>query len=479
MRVAKCRPGPDGTGGTTYECEKQDGSRCLRNYEQLKRSKVTPPQENGPPQTDQSTDTQPDGLTVPSPEAKPKPSKTTERKGTKEQQPTDRPFTRSMAKRSEDRGTPEWVVAAAAASAARLVVPVTAPRAPVTIACPLGPVLAPLPPPDDPVMFVGLDLTPPSPPPDSPLSDGAEEAGQPLLYPSYTSPPLVNSPPHPPQSHEAVPSTSQEPLGEEEIKIEPQIQLSSDEEDTPAVRPKKPRQRRHVEYLQLTIGGGMLPPEVKEGRPAELPEPVDRDTHYIPPVDSFLERVERQRELEEYQESDSEQDSTAKSSKGKSKSRSYVGVMTRYREKQMAQEEERVKKGMGKLVETGRQLVDGSISPTREEVPQDPPLGEFSEYDLIRHRVAEPEVFPEPRTPPPNDNSLVTIPVQEPSNASETSSIWNLNPFSGMFRRNEGNVSDDNLGNQEIAGRRGNESRRVESITEEGCDNPQGTSTPN
>ena len=40
MTVVKRRPGPKGSGGTTYVCEKVDGTTCVRNYEQLKRTRL-------------------------------------------------------------------------------------------------------------------------------------------------------------------------------------------------------------------------------------------------------------------------------------------------------------------------------------------------------------------------------------------------------------------------------------------------------
>jgi hypothetical protein len=36
LRVTRRRSSPHGGPGTTYECQKQDGSSCVRNYEQLK-----------------------------------------------------------------------------------------------------------------------------------------------------------------------------------------------------------------------------------------------------------------------------------------------------------------------------------------------------------------------------------------------------------------------------------------------------------
>ena len=40
MEVERRRSGPQGDGGTSYVCKRPDGSTCLRNYEQLKRSKT-------------------------------------------------------------------------------------------------------------------------------------------------------------------------------------------------------------------------------------------------------------------------------------------------------------------------------------------------------------------------------------------------------------------------------------------------------
>ena len=44
MKIVERRIGPKGDSGTTYECERPDGSRCVRNYEQLKRTLVPEPE---------------------------------------------------------------------------------------------------------------------------------------------------------------------------------------------------------------------------------------------------------------------------------------------------------------------------------------------------------------------------------------------------------------------------------------------------
>ena len=43
MEVVRRRIGPKGDSGTTYECRKDDGKQCVRNYEQLKLSLVSKP----------------------------------------------------------------------------------------------------------------------------------------------------------------------------------------------------------------------------------------------------------------------------------------------------------------------------------------------------------------------------------------------------------------------------------------------------
>ena len=49
MTVKSRRPGPKSDEGTTYVCQKQDGTTCVRNYEQLKRSHAHEPDPTPPP----------------------------------------------------------------------------------------------------------------------------------------------------------------------------------------------------------------------------------------------------------------------------------------------------------------------------------------------------------------------------------------------------------------------------------------------
>ena len=98
----------------------------------------------------------------------------------------------------------------------------------------------------------------------------------------------------------------------------------------------------------------------------------------------------------------------------------------------------------------------------------DRPIGDFSAEDLIRQRVAAPEVFDEPVTPGSNDVVIAAPTVRGEVDAIE-SNTWSLslNPFSYLTGRGNASTQQRNVNNN-----------RVESVTEEGCAPPQCSSTP-
>ena len=152
----------------------------------------------------------------------------------------------------------------------------------------------------------------------------------------------------------------------------------------------------------------------------------------------------------------------------------------------MRNEEVQIQKSMGKLVATGKKLIDRNIpvddstDTSDDDLPFEKPVGDFSSDDLIRHRIAEPQTFDE--QPPdnlPDDDILVLQNDVPSSNVTESSSVWSLslNPFSYYMRRNESKAQ--NATEAEPMRRTGSDVGRVASIPDDANLNPQCSSTPN
>ena len=152
----------------------------------------------------------------------------------------------------------------------------------------------------------------------------------------------------------------------------------------------------------------------------------------------------------------------------------------------MRDEEKRIQKGMGKLVATGKKLInrdiptDHSTDTSDNELPFEKPIGDFSSDDLIRHRIAEPELFNEPpQANLANDDILVLSNDASSPNVTESSSVWSLslNPFSYYMR---GNRSRPQAAvEQEPPQRTASSVGRVASVPDDASLNPQCSSTPN
>ena len=69
-------------------------------------------------------------------------------------------------------------------------------------------------------------------------------------------------------------------------------------------------------------------------------------------------------------------------------SKRFDGALTRRREKKMREEEERIQRSMGKLMSTGKKLInrdialDNSTDSSDNELPHENPVGDFSSHDL-------------------------------------------------------------------------------------------------
>ena len=260
-------------------------------------------------------------------------------------------------------------------------------------------------------------------------------------------------------------------------------------------RQRPRRERRQIDFLQLTIGAGVIPPEVQQGQPATIPEQTTFN-YYIPPVDSYEER-ERGAAVE------SDLSDPVPKNKGVGKNRvraskqaatkikSYTGAVTRRRGKQLQEEEELMAKGMGKLVSTGKKMIHRDLASDDQVDDQNSdndehdvkPITEFSSHDLIRQNIARPEAFDE--EPQPGSNDLITVSIDQSANQSapaESSSMWSisLNPFSYYRRRSESTVPNESgEGEDAAAGTSGTAAGRIGSVTDAACANPQFASTPN
>ena len=151
-------------------------------------------------------------------------------------------------------------------------------------------------------------------------------------------------------------------------------------------------------------------------------------------------------------------------------------MRTRRQKALLKEHEERIAVSMRKLVSSGRKL---SETDDTGQTPENL-AGDFSSADLIRHRITEPEVFDTP-----DSGSVENTEMQTPTSVrvaaishGELTSTWTVNiEPSGILRptatqpRPPGGRGRGNLAEQTVG--------RVESVTEEGCANPQLTSTPN
>ena len=139
---------------------------------------------------------------------------------------------------------------------------------------------------------------------------------------------------------------------------------------------------------------------------------------------------------------------------------------------------------MRKLLATSRSLGEQISNDETDELGQTPecPIGDFSATDLIRQRIGEPDVFNETTpadTPTPTSIRVATV------NEGELTSTWTI-------EMDPSPLSLPQNGHPRPPGGRGKSTPRdeperveirtvgrIESVTDEGCANPQLTSTPN
>ena len=100
----------------------------------------------------------------------------------------------------------------------------------------------------------------------------------------------------------------------------------------------------------------------------------------------------------------------------------------------MQEEEDRLQKSMGKLVATGKKISDQNPDETdssNDDIANVDPAVDFSSHDLIRNRIANPEIFDEPAAANPPNNEIAVVSLNAPSSSSaaveaEPSSVWSL-----------------------------------------------------
>ena len=164
------------------------------------------------------------------------------------------------------------------------------------------------------------------------------------------------------------------------------------------------------------------------------------------------------------------------------RTKSQQRVTTRWQQKQAREKEEKLRQTTQKLLSSSRKIVEEQTDRPAEQPSYDEPeesiVGNFSSHDLIRHNIANPNVFDDPVDLITND--LQVIPANEPipSTTAEPSSSWSfsLNPFHYMQRAE---TQDKVTATRPEPTRRTSVVGRVESIGDELNAQPQCSSTPN
>ena len=496
MKVVRCRPGPKGDSGTTYECERDDGSRCVRNYEQLKRARVP--------------NTGVDGQNV-SMVAPPTPPVTrrSRRHSTGQIGPTDdddqawiaamplrHPHVPALAAPIPAIGAPVAVVPAIASpppvAAALAFAGGSPPLAMPTVSPPLGMLSA------APLVPIAAPTSPVVARPTTPTTI-MEELAAALVAPpisgrSTMSTPTRASSPAPEDAHlaETAPSSPSEEeapgfseAGEDAEALEPSTapvttrrEAIEDSMDAVTVGSFGTSTEivnasvvpfEYTDHLQLKeiLGSNLLPTHADD-------DGSSQDEALSGPSGNSSERGKGK-------------------GKGSSKNKALTnsltlrhtndnGMLTRRRRLLMQQKEERMKRTTMKLLATSKSLLEGEESDDNivdeQGVVPEKPICDFSANDLIRQKVANPEAFDE--TPPVPNNEMVTVeapPQEVPSSVlADLTSTWtlSLNPFSSIFMP----ISDRARANNATEVPSAN-TGRVHSVTEEGCASPQLSSTPN
>ena len=140
----------------------------------------------------------------------------------------------------------------------------------------------------------------------------------------------------------------------------------------------------------------------------------------------------------------------------------------------MKEDEERTKRGMGKLLNTSKKLVDRNIELSSDDSDgqiTDNPIGDFSSNDLIRNRIGHPSVFDEPETA--QSNNLVVV-----STPNVVNSRWSLSSLNPMSYFGSDNVQGGNVRKSDKPRTENMDVEQPGPSGELGHMRPQHTSTP-
>ena len=456
MTVVKRRPSPSGGSGITYECRRDDGSHCTRNFEQLKPIRAKESQKlTLPPQAPVSLD------------------------------PVSSEYDDS------DEDDLDWTMilstpAAPSATLAPLAVPLGSPTPaipapspprsplhhsdPTSSAMPVGETVST----SGPEHSTGGDTAPS-------VIERATTVGAHTLEESTThspsevhpiahdstagelpTPPVRPRPP-PPTVDDALAAPSGATWGAPEGRATPALRSSSTAQSPLDVFQFGPMcstdaRPTHVNAFPDSLPAGRADEEVDSDEAAYAAAPDARDS------------VTRQ--------------SRKASVNAMSKIKWYSAMGTR-KAKQVRERTESMKRSTGKLLSTSRQLVendsllDDQTDGTDGMAIPEQIVGDFSSHDLIRNRIAEPFAFNDPPQGPSN-NELIHVPATLPSSsAAEQTSSWSsmLNPFSYYMQRTENpekTTDPDSMTRKPECA-----TGRIESIDEEILSTPQCASTPN
>ena len=491
MKVVRRRIGPKGGSGTTYECRRNDGSSCERNYEQLKRSR----RETSPEQSDWES---PPELVTPT--SGNNPAVTAPVPGTPALPP---------ALISEELSN-LWVFAAAfsptrsatqsatpAVTSALSTPPLGAPQA--TQNQPVSPIATP-----QTILVLGE--------PTSETSQ-ADATRPPLTHVTVVQTNLLSSIPDPVTGSQEIPEAQPGPSGiaRERLTVIPAPPPSSPSESLRSIKEETDTMDDPTVEESLGLDDVFATTDdtgLQDGATAATGDRVSRTTvgyleksqYYQYATHSFVSNRNQQGAASDEVSTATTSSSAlppsggAKAKKSKNKASDtargkykdvsqYDGAVTRRRNKIRREEEERVKEGLSKLLATGRHLTDSDLSEEDAEAnPHLPPsgaVGDFSADDLIRNKIADPRSFDVDSNPVDSDEVLIVShdsDMQLQTSVDNVNNRWsfNLNPFSYYLQRNEKEQAAPSGDNEPQSTSRRNTA--VASITDDA--EPQCASTP-
>ena len=443
MTVVKRRPGPSGGSGITYECRKEDGSHCVRNYEQLKPIRVTQKQPTTPlPQPHSSI-------------------------------VSLEPVTSEYDDSSDDDLDLTGIICATAGPRALPVRPLAAPPGtpPPVAAAPPSPVPTP-----------HHVSSLPSPAPVVEVTSSAPETTGGGTLPSVverTATEAVTTARPPTKTHSIPPTAAHA----SETPIPSPAPMGSLAET--AERAGNPPSW-HVSHLRLT-SVEQSPLDVFQFDATNRPTssnalPISRSAGQRGDVEGSSDEEADDASAPVARDRVSRQQRKA-SADAVSKIKWHMTGGTR-KAKQARARSESMKRGTSKLLSTSERLVQIGLSfnettdGTEGVAPTGNLVGDFSSHDLIRNRIASPTVFDDPPQGPSN-NDLIHVPaVLPPSSTGEQTSSWSsiLNPFSYYMQRTE---NPANAADPDPTRERNPAASRIQSVDEEALSTPQCSSTPN